>query len=82
MICSALQIPYSVLYVKQKKNDNSTDEDNNFTCYDVISSYKQFHMKVYGIKLLINNTNLNKSLYRLNMDIFDDHLTFSNSFFF
>lgn len=48
--------------IKQKKNDNSTDEDNNFTCYDVISSYKQFHMKVYGIKLLINNTNLNKSL--------------------
>jgi hypothetical protein len=48
--------------IKQKKNDNSTDEDNNFTCYDVISSYKQFHIKVYGIKLLINNTNLNKSL--------------------
>ena len=48
--------------IKQKKNDNSNDEDNNFTCYDVTSSYKQFHMKVYGIKLLINNTILNKSL--------------------
>lgn len=48
--------------IKQKKNDNSNDEDNNFTCYDVTSSYKQFHLKVYGIKLLINNTILNKSL--------------------
>ena len=62
--------------IKQKMNDNSTDEDKNFTCYDVISSYKQFHMKVYGIKLLINNTNLNKSLIIFGMvdDIIIDFL--------
>jgi ATP-dependent Lon protease len=66
--------------IKQKKNDNSNDEDKNFTCYDVTSSYKQFHMKVYGIKLLINNTILNKSLiiYGIVDDIIIDFL--NNSF--
>ena len=47
---------------KQKKTDDCVDDSTNLTCYDVISSYKQFHMKVYGIKLLIHNTVLKKSL--------------------
>jgi ATP-dependent Lon protease len=47
---------------KQKKNDECFDDTTNLVCYDVVSSYKQFHMKVYGIKLLIHNTVLKKSL--------------------
>ena len=47
---------------KQKKTDECVDETTNLTCYDVVSSYKQFHMKVYGIKLLIHNSVLKKSL--------------------
>ena len=47
---------------KQKKSENCNDEDKNFTCYDVTTTHKHFHFKVYGIKLLINNTLLNKSL--------------------
>ena len=47
---------------KQKKPDECIDDTTNLTCYDVVSSYKQFHMKVYGIKLLIHNTVLKKSL--------------------
>ena len=47
---------------KQKKPDECIDDTTNLTCYDVVSSYKQFHMKVYGIKLLIHNSVLKKSL--------------------
>ena len=47
---------------KQKKTDECVDDTTNLTCYDVVSSYKQFHMKVYGIKLLIHNSVLKKSL--------------------
>jgi ATP-dependent Lon protease len=47
---------------KQKKADECVDDTTNLTCSDVVSSYKQFHMKVYGIKLLIHNTVLKKSL--------------------
>ena len=47
---------------KQKKNDDFVDDNTNLTCCDVFSLYKQFHMKVYGIKLLIHNTVLKKSL--------------------
>jgi ATP-dependent Lon protease len=47
---------------KQKKTDEYIDDTSNLTCYDVVSSYKQFHMKVYGIKLLIHNSVLKKSL--------------------
>jgi ATP-dependent Lon protease len=47
---------------KQKKNDEFTDEMRNLTCIDTGSSYKQFNMKVFGIKLLIRNVALKKSL--------------------
>ena len=47
---------------KQKKNDEFTDEMRNLTCLDTGSSYKQFNMKVFGIKLLIRNVALKKSL--------------------
>ena len=47
--------------LKQKKSDEN-DENTNFLCSDVVSSYKQFHMKVYGIKLFIHSSILKKSL--------------------
>jgi len=47
---------------KQKKNEDYTDDVRNLTCFDTGSSYKQFNMKVYGIKLLIRNVALKKSL--------------------
>jgi len=46
---------------KQKKDDHS-DDTINLTCSDVVSSYKQFHMKVYGIKLYIYSSTLKKGL--------------------
>lgn len=48
---------------KSKKNDDYYDEKTpNLSCFDVISSYKQFHMKVYGIKLYIHSDVLKKTL--------------------
>ena len=47
--------------LKIKKLDD-IDENINFLCSDVVSSYKQFHMKVYGIKIFIHSTILKKSL--------------------
>ena len=47
---------------KQKKSDDFIDDTTNLNCSDIVSLYKQFHMKVYGIKLLIHNSVLKKSL--------------------
>ena len=65
---------------KNKKNidDSKFDETvKNLDCYDVVSNFKQFHMKVYGIKVYINNVNMNKSLlvYGILDDIIIDFLT-------
>lgn len=49
--------PTSYKIVSGKK-----DEMKNLSCSDVISSYKQFHMKVYGIKVNIYNPVLKKGL--------------------
>ena len=35
---------------------------NNLECFDVLSNVKQFHMKVYGIKIYIYNNFLKKGL--------------------
>ena len=42
-----------------------TDINNmdNLKCSDVITLYKQFHMKVYGIKIFIHSSVLNKSFF-------------------
>ena len=50
--------------LKQKKSEDVTDENDNdnLICYDVVSLYKQFHMKVYGLKLIIHSSTLKKSL--------------------
>ena len=48
---------------KSKKNDDICDDKTaNLTCYDITGSYKQFHMKVYGMKIYIRSDALNKSL--------------------
>jgi ATP-dependent Lon protease len=47
---------------KQKKNEEYADETANLTCFEVGTSYKQFNMRVFGIKLLIRNPALKKSL--------------------
>lgn len=54
---------YKVISKKEdsKKKDNE-DNVNNFSCSDVSSIYKQFHMKVYGIKLHVHSNLLKKSL--------------------
>jgi hypothetical protein len=48
---------------KSKKNDvNHEENPNNLSCYDVTNTYKQFHMKVYGLKLHINSEVQKKTL--------------------
>jgi ATP-dependent Lon protease len=55
---------YKVISKKEESKKKSDNEDNiaNFTCSDVSSLYKQFHMKVYGIKLHVHSASLKKSL--------------------
>jgi ATP-dependent Lon protease len=43
-------------------NDDMDDKIKNLSCNDISVSYKQFHMKVYGIRLLIHNNILKKTL--------------------
>ena len=45
-----------------KKKDDIDDKTGNLSCSDVVSLYKQFHMKVYGIKVHIYSTPLKKNL--------------------
>jgi len=60
-------ISYKLSSKEEKTNsnkyiDNTENKKQNLICYDISTSYKQFHMKVYGIKVLIYNEFLNKSL--------------------
>ena len=52
---------------KQKKqsSDDSYDETSikHLDCFDIITTYKQFHVKVYGMKLYVHSAALNKSLF-------------------
>ena len=45
-----------------KSNIDSKDKTPNMACYDISNLYKQFHMKVYGIKIFLYNSALKKSL--------------------
>ena len=45
-----------------KTCESIEDKTTNFICYDISTFYKQFHMKVYGMKVYIHNHFLNKSL--------------------
>ena len=44
------------------KKDDSNDKNNNLSCSDIVLNYKQFHMKVYGISVVVNSLQLKKSL--------------------
>jgi ATP-dependent Lon protease len=61
---------------EQKKKDDSEDKISNLECFDVLNIYKQFHMKVYGIKVCVNSIPLKKSLliYGIVDDIVIDFL--------
>jgi ATP-dependent Lon protease len=66
-------ISYKVINKKEdskKNHDDNIEENENLMCCDVISTYKQFHIKVYGIKIFIHNSSLKKSL--LIFGILDD----------
>ncbi len=45
-----------------KKKQDEIDEHTNLACYDIVQMYKQFHMKVYGIKLFVYSAALKKGL--------------------
>ena len=48
---------------KQKKlSEQYDDTTQNLTCYDISASYKQFHVKVYGLKIFVRSDVLKKSL--------------------
>ena len=65
---------------KFKKTDEIDENTLNLSCYDIASSYKKFHIKVYGIKIYIFSTALKKSLiiYGILDDILIEFL--NNSF--
>jgi ATP-dependent Lon protease len=52
---------YKVMQKKYLKDDIN-DKTCNLSCFDVASVYKQFHMKVYGIKVYIYSIPLKKNL--------------------
>jgi ATP-dependent Lon protease len=52
---------YKVIQRKDLKDDID-DKTPNLSCFDVSSIYKQFHMKVYGIKVYIYSAPLKKNL--------------------
>jgi ATP-dependent Lon protease len=51
---------------------NNVEDKKNLDCFDINGSYKQFYVKVYGIKLHVYNANLKKGL--LIYGIIDDIL--------
>jgi endopeptidase La len=56
---------YRLINKKDKKTADEIsveEKTKNLECFDTITVFKQFHMKVYGIKLFIHNQQLNKSL--------------------
>jgi len=48
--------------VKKKPNDNAYDKMKHLDCFDICSTVKQFHMKLYGMKVFIHSEILNKSI--------------------
>jgi len=65
-------ISYKVINKKDKENINDLNENksllvneernNNFNCHYVSNIYKQFYLKVYGLKIYINSNILKKNL--------------------
>jgi ATP-dependent Lon protease len=57
-------------------NKNECKDNNNWDCFDINNTYKQFYVKVNGIKLYIYNSSLKKGLliYGIVDDIMVDFL--------
>jgi len=58
-------ISYKVISKKEEqKNQYDTYDEKllNFSCSDVSTTYKQFHIKVYGIKLYVHSVTLKKCI--------------------
>ena len=63
-------INYKVINIKEihdnyfqiNSDNNNLEKINNMHCFDVIDSFKQFHMKVYGMKVYLFNSNKNKCI--------------------
>jgi ATP-dependent Lon protease len=53
---------YKLANKKEENTNKKSDDIENLMCYDISTIYKQFHMKVYGIKVLIYNDALKKSI--------------------
>jgi hypothetical protein len=55
---------YKVIPKKEdsKKKDDVDDKTENLSCFDVVSVYKQFHMKVYGMKVFVYCNTLKKNI--------------------
>jgi ATP-dependent Lon protease len=53
---------YKLANKKEENTNKKNDDIENLMCYDISTIYKQFHMKVYGIKVFIYNDALKKSL--------------------
>jgi ATP-dependent Lon protease len=54
--------PISYKIINKILDDFIDDKISNLTCFDISTNYKQFHIKVYGIKLYIYNFLTNKSI--------------------
>jgi ATP-dependent Lon protease len=69
---------YKVVPKKEesKKKDDIDDKTPNLSCFDVASIYKQFHMRVYGMKVYVYSIPLKKNLliYGIVDDIIIDFL--------
>jgi ATP-dependent Lon protease len=52
-------------FKQKKQSDEVYDETSikHLDCFDIITTYKQFHVKVYGMKLYVHSAALNKSLF-------------------
>jgi ATP-dependent Lon protease len=60
---------YKVINLKENLKNKKQNQDlqinektKNLECFDLLSDFKQFHLKVYGIKVFVYNESVDKSL--------------------
>ena len=60
----------------QNEDVNINEKTKNLDCYDISANYKQFHIKVYGIKIFFYNSVLKKNvmIYGILDDVIIDFL--------
>lgn len=54
--------PTSYKVLSKSESKKAEGEDKNLQCTEIATLYKQFHMKVYGIKICVHSVPLKKSL--------------------